>query len=87
MAEVQFEVVLAAEGVSVDALWGQRVHIVIIASVLAKEARARCVMPFGGDLELNNHLLALSRTAKMHGLLAMGTFDIVLSPVLIELHF
>ena len=56
MGEVQFEVISAAERVCVDALGHQRVHIVVVAGMFAKEASAWRVVPLGTDLELENQL-------------------------------
>ena len=56
MGEVQFEVISAAERVCVDALGRQRMDIVVVASMFAKEASAWRVVPLGTDLELENQL-------------------------------
>ena len=52
----------AAERVCEDALRGQRIHIVIVTSVFAKERSAGSIMAFCCDLELDDHLLLLKGT-------------------------
>ena len=84
--EVQLEVVVAAEGVREDALWGQRMHIVVVTCMLTEEAGAGCIVALGADLELDDHLLLLTCSAQIESLLAMSTLDIILSPVLIKFH-
>lgn len=54
--QVELEEVRAAESVRVDALRGQRVNVVIVTGMLAKEASSRGVVSLGADLELDNHL-------------------------------
>lgn len=85
VGQVQLEEVCAAESVGIDALWSQRVHVVIVTGMLAEEARSGGVVALRGDLELNHHLLALSGTAQEEGFLAVGALDIVLAPVLVQL--
>ena len=84
--EVQLEVVVAAEGVRVDALRGQRVYIVVVTCMLTEEAGAWCVVALGADLELDDHLLLLACSAQEECLLAMSALDIILSPVLVKFH-
>ena len=55
--EVQLEVVIAAEGVRVDTLRGQRSHIVVVACMLTVETGAWCIVALGTNLELDDHLL------------------------------
>ena len=63
--------VRAAESVRVDTLRHQRIDIVVITSMLTKEARSRGAVPLGSDHKLNNELFGLVRAAQIEFLSAM----------------
>ena len=84
--QLDLKEVRAAERVRVDALRSQRVHVMVVTSMLAKEADAGGVVALGCNLELDDHLLLLEGSAKMEGLLAVRALDIVLAPALVQFH-
>lgn len=87
MRQVQLEEVRAAEGVGVDALWCQRVDVVVVTCMLAEETSTGGVVTLGSDLELHYHLLGLIGSTQKECLLAMCALDVILSPVLVEFEF
>ena len=83
--KLQLEVVLGAEGLREDGLGHERAHVVIVASMLTVEARARRLHALVRNLELQNHLLRLVRSTKEKALLAMAAMNGVLAPALVDL--
>lgn len=60
--EVQLKVVSDTKGVSKDRLWHKGVKVMVVSSVLAKEAGSWRTGALASDLELKNHLLLFSGT-------------------------
>lgn len=82
--QAKLKVVRTVESVRMDAFWCKSVHIMIITSMLAEEARSRCIMSLCTDLELKNQLLRLSWSAQSEIFLSVCSLDFKFSPVLVD---
>ena len=82
--QAKLKVVRTVESVRMDTFRCQSVHIMIIASMLAKEARSWRIMSLCTDLELKNQLFRLSRPAQSEIFLSVCSLDFKFSPVLVD---
>ena len=57
----------------------------IVTRMLAEEASARGTLALAGNLELQDHLFALSSLGQEERFLAVGSLDFILAPVLVYL--
>ena len=85
MRQVELQVVHDAEGVREDRLRHERVQVVVIGSMLAKEACAYRANTLASNLELQDHLLLLAGTTQEKVFFAVSPGHTVLAPVLVQL--
>lgn len=85
MRQVELQVIHNAERVREDRLGHERVQVVVVGSMLAKEACARWADTLACDLELQDHLLLLAGTTQEKVFFAVSPSDAVLAPALVQL--